>query len=443
MIETIKNAFKIKEIRNKIFMTFLLVLIYRIGCYIPIPGIDRAVFESTVAGNDFFSIMSAITGGALSQGTLLALGISPYINAQIIMQLLTVAIPGLERLSKEGEEGRKKISRITRWMTLGIAIINAVGILFAFDASECFNTNMFGNEVVLPVWALFIMVTVILVAGSMLTMWLGERITEHGVSNGISILIFVGILASGGQAILNNIYGIVDNGFTNGGGWNLILFIGILLVVFAFIIWVDGAERKLKVQYAKQVKGNKIYGGQATYIPIKVNGGGVLPLIFAFSLLSFPQMILSFFGTGESSAYMWWTRNMTASGGTWWGTVLYLVFMTVWIFVFAFFYAQIQFNPTEISKNIQQNGGFLPGIRPGKATSDYLSGTIMRITFWGAVFLAIMALLPSTVFTLVGNSALTNAYSASGLLIVVSVALEFDKALQNQIMMRHYKGFLK
>ena len=178
MIETIKNAFKIKEIRNKIFMTFLLVLIYRIGCYIPIPGIDRAVFESTVAGNDFFSIMSAITGGALSQGTLLALGISPYINAQIIMQLLTVAIPGLERLSKEGEEGRKKISRITRWMTLGIAIINAVGILFAFDASECFNTNMFGNEVVLPVWALFIMVTVILVAGSMLTMWLGSTFME-------------------------------------------------------------------------------------------------------------------------------------------------------------------------------------------------------------------------------------------------------------------------
>ena len=346
MIETIKNAFKIKEIRNKIFMTFLLVLIYRIGCYIPIPGIDRAVFESTVAGNDFFSIMSAITGGALSQGTLLALGISPYINAQIIMQLLTVAIPGLERLSKEGEEGRKKISRITRWMTLGIAIINAVGILFAFDASECFNTTMFGNEVVLPVWTLFIMVTIILVAGSMLTMWLGERITEHGVSNGISILIFVGILASGGQAILNNIYGIVDNGFTNGGGWNLILFIGILLIVFAFIVWVDGAERKLKVQYAKQVKGNKIYGGQATYIPIKVNGGGVLPLIFAFSLLSFPQMILSFFGTGENSAYMWWTRNMTASGGTWWGTVLYLVFISVCFFVFAFFYALFHFHPT-------------------------------------------------------------------------------------------------
>lgn len=442
MIETIKNAFKIKEIRNKIFMTFLLVLIYRIGCYIPIPGIDRAVFESTVAGNDFFSIMSAITGGALSQGTLLALGISPYINAQIIMQLLTVAIPGLERLSKEGEEGRKKISRITRWMTLGIAIINAVGILFAFNTEGLFNTTMFGAGLVLPTWVLFVFVTVIFVAGSMLTMWLGERITEYGISNGISILIFVGILASSGQAIVGNISSMITYGFVEGGGWNLMLFILILLVVFAFIVFVDGAERKVRVQYAKQVKGNKMYGGQSTHIPIKVNGGGVLPLIFAFSLMSLPQMIFSFFGS-ESGIYVWWTRNMTTEGGTWWGTTIYLVSMTVLIFVFAFFYSQIQFNPMEISKNIQQNGGFLPGIRPGRETSDYLAKTILRITFWGALFLAIMALIPSTVFQLVGNSSLTNAYSATGMLIVVSVALEFDKALQNQIMMRHYKGFLR
>jgi len=442
MIETIKNAFKIKEIRRKIFMTFLLVLIYRLGCFIPVPGISASVFESTVQGNDFFSIMSAITGGALSQGTLLAIGISPYINAQIIMQLLTVAIPSLERLSKEGEEGKKKINRITRWMTLGIAILNAVGILFAFNTEGMFNTTMFGAEFVLPVWVLFVFVTIIFVAGSMLTMWLGERITEYGVSNGISILIFVGIVATAGQAIVNNVSAIITNGFVSGGGWNLLLFVIILLVVFSFIIFVDGAERKIKVQYAKQVKGNKMYGGQSTFIPIKVNGGGVLPLIFAFSLLSLPQMIFSFFGT-DSGVYVWWTTNMTASGGTWWGTVLYLVSMTAWIFIFAFFYSQIQFNPIEISKNIQQNGGFLPGIRPGRETSDYLAKTIMRITFWGALFLAIMALLPSTVFQLVGNSALTNAYSASGLLIVVSVALEFDKALQNQIMMRHYKGFLR
>lgn len=442
MIETIKNAFKIKEIRRKIFMTFLLILIYRLGCFIPVPGISASVFESAVQGNNFFSIMSAITGGALSQGTLLAIGISPYINASIIMQLLTVAIPSLERLSKEGEEGKSKINKITRWVTLVIAIINAVGILFAFNTEGLFNTTMFGAGLVLPTWVLFVFVTVIFVAGSMLTMWLGERITEYGISNGISILIFVGILASSGQAIVGNISSMITYGFVEGGGWNLMLFILILLVVFAFIVFVDGAERKVRVQYAKQVKGNKMYGGQSTHIPIKVNGGGVLPLIFAFSLMSLPQMIFSFFGS-ESGIYVWWTRNMTTEGGTWWGTTIYLVSMTVLIFVFAFFYSQIQFNPMEISKNIQQNGGFLPGIRPGRETSDYLAKTILRITFWGALFLAIMALIPSTVFQLVGNSSLTNAYSATGMLIVVSVALEFDKSLQNQIMMRHYKGFLR
>lgn len=442
MIETIKNAFKIKEIRRKIFMTFLLILIYRLGCFIPVPGISASVFESAVQGNNFFSIMSAITGGALSQGTLLAIGISPYINASIIMQLLTVAIPSLERLSKEGEEGKSKITKITRWVTLVIAIINAVGILFAFNTEGLFNTTMFGAGLVLPTWVLFVFVTIIFVAGSMLTMWLGERITEYGISNGISILIFVGILASSGQAIVGNISSMITYGFVEGGGWNLMLFILILLVVFAFIVFVDGAERKVRVQYAKQVKGNKMYGGQSTHIPIKVNGGGVLPLIFAFSLMSLPQMIFSFFGS-ESGIYVWWTRNMTTEGGTWWGTTIYLVSMTVLIFVFAFFYSQIQFNPMEISKNIQQNGGFLPGIRPGRETSDYLAKTILRITFWGALFLAIMALIPSTVFQLVGNSSLTNAYSATGMLIVVSVALEFDKALQNQIMMRHYKGFLR
>lgn len=442
MIETIKNAFKIKEIRRKIFMTFLLILIYRLGCFIPVPGISASVFESAVQGNNFFSIMSAITGGALSQGTLLAIGISPYINASIIMQLLTVAIPALERLSKEGEEGKSKINKITRWVTLVIAIINAVGILFAFNTEGLFNTTMFGAGLVLPTWVLFVFVTIIFVAGSMLTMWLGERITEYGISNGISILIFVGILASSGQAIVGNISSMITYGFVEGGGWNLMLFILILLVVFAFIVFVDGAERKVRVQYAKQVKGNKMYGGQSTHIPIKVNGGGVLPLIFAFSLMSLPQMIFSFFGS-ESGIYVWWTRNMTTEGGTWWGTTIYLVSMTVLIFVFAFFYSQIQFNPMEISKNIQQNGGFLPGIRPGRETSDYLAKTILRITFWGALFLAIMALIPSTVFQLVGNSSLTNAYSATGMLIVVSVALEFDKSLQNQIMMRHYKGFLR
>ncbi len=443
MIETLKNAFRIKEIRKKIFMTILLIIIYRIGCFIPVPGIAAGAFAEAVSGNTFFGIMSAITGGALSQGTLLAIGISPYISAQIIMQLLTVAIPGLERLSKAGEEGKNKIKKITRWVTLAIAIINAVGILFAFRNQELFDAAMFGAAIVVPEWLLFIVVTIFFVAGSMFTMWLGERITEYGVSNGISMLIFVGIISTAGTSILGTFSSIFTNGFEAGGGWTLITFIIILLIVFSFIVFVDGAERKIKVQYAKQIKGNKMYGGQSTYIPIKVNGGGVLPMIFAFSLMSFLPMIFSFFGTGEGTAAYWWDRNMTSNGGTWWGSVIYLLSLTVLIFLFSFFYSQIQFNPAEISKNVQQNGGFIPGIRPGRETADFLAKTVSRITFWGAVFLAIMALLPSTIFQLVGNEGLTSAYSATGLLIVVSVALEFDKSLQNQIMMRHYKGFLK
>lgn len=444
MIQTLKNAFKIKEIRNKILLTILLVIIYRIGCYIPVPGIEASVFSDAVEGNSFMGIMSAITGGALSQGTLFAIGISPYINASIIMQLLTVAIPALERLSKEGEEGKHKIAVITRYVTLGLAVVNAVGILLAFNNESLFDNAMFGAQFTVPTWVLFIIVTIIFVAGSMLTMWIGERITEYGVSNGISMLIFIGIIASAGQAILEVFVNIAETGdFTASGGWDLIVFVLLVVVIFAFITWVDGAERKIKVQYAKQIKGNKMYGGQSTFIPIKVNGSGVLPLIFAFALLSFPTMILSFFPNWSFTA--WWTKYMTAEGGHWVGNVVYLFFLTLFIFLFAFFYSQIQFNPAEVSKNIQQNGGFVPGIRPGKETADFLARTVRRITFWGAVFLAIMALLPSTVFQIINSGAtdLLNAFSATGMLIVVSVALEFNKALENQIMMRHYKGFLK
>ena len=248
MIQTLKNAFKIKEIRNKILLTILLVIIYRIGCYIPVPGIEASVFSDAVEGNSFMGIMSAITGGALSQGTLFAIGISPYINASIIMQLLTVAIPALERLSKEGEEGKHKIAVITRYVTLGLAVVNAVGILLAFNNESLFDNAMFGAQFTVPTWVLFIIVTIIFVAGSMLTMWIGERITEYGVSNGISMLIFIGIIASAGQAILRVFGGIAETGdFTASGGWDLIVFVLLVVVIFAFITWVDGAERKIKV----------------------------------------------------------------------------------------------------------------------------------------------------------------------------------------------------
>lgn len=440
MIETFKNAFKVKEVRNKILMTILFIFVYRLGCFIPIPGLDMSGIEFGTF--NFLTVLNAITGSALSQGTLFAIGISPYINASIIMQLLTIAIPPLERLSKEGEEGKAKIDVITRFVTLGLAIVSAVGILFAFRSSGVLNVEMLGASLPLPMWVVFVYAAMVLVAGSMLCMWLGERITEFGISNGISIIIFVGILSTAGKSIMSNL----NSTFTNGIGapfWELLGFLGVVVVIFGFITWVDSAERKIKVQYAKQIKGNKMYGGQSTHIPIRVNGSGVLPLIFAFALISFPSLVISTFWP-NSDFNTWWSMYMTSQGGHWIGTLVYTVSLAAFIFLFAYFYSQVQFNPIEISKNLQQNGGFIPGIRPGRETSEYLAKVVSRITLWGAVFLAILALVPSLIFGIVtSDSNLLNAFSATGMLIIVSVALEIEKSLENQILIRHYKGFLK
>lgn len=439
MFETIRNAFKIKEVRQKILMTILFVIIYRLGCYIPVPGFNGIAIDAT-AGYGLTSVLDAITGSALSQGTIFALGISPYINASIIMQLLTVALPPLERLSKKGDEGKKKIGFITRIVTLGLAIISALGIVLGLGGESAVDVTFLTNMFEMPIAAMYTFIIVVLVGGSMLCMWIGERITEYGVSNGISMLIFVGILSTAGQAIIKTI---------TGQNWiELAVFLVSIVLIFAFIVWVDGAERKIKVQYAKQVKGNKMYGGRSTVIPIKVNGSGVMPLIFAFSILSFPSMLISTFwadaASTEGTFAYWWTKYL----GT--GTVVYTIFLALLILGFAYFYSQIQFNPIEISRNIQQNGGFIPGIRPGRETSDYLQRVISRITLWGAVFLAFIALVPSLLFMIpswIGiastDAQLINSFSATGMLITVSVALEFNRALENQILMRHYKGFLK
>lgn len=439
MFETIRNAFKIKEVRQKILMTILFVIIYRLGCYIPVPGFNGIAIDAT-AGYGLTSVLDAITGSALSQGTIFALGISPYINASIIMQLLTVALPPLERLSKKGDEGKKKIGFITRIVTLGLAIISALGIVLGLGGESAVDVTFLTNMFEMSIAAMYTFIIVVLVGGSMLCMWIGERITEYGVSNGISMLIFVGILSTAGQAIIKTI---------TGQNWiELAVFLVSIVLIFAFIVWVDGAERKIKVQYAKQVKGNKMYGGQSTVIPIKVNGSGVMPLIFAFSILSFPSMLISTFwadaASTEGTFAYWWTKYL----GT--GTVVYTIFLALLILGFAYFYSQIQFNPIEISRNIQQNGGFIPGIRPGRETSDYLQRVISRITLWGAVFLAFIALVPSLLFMIpswIGiastDTQLINSFSATGMLITVSVALEFNRALENQILMRHYKGFLK
>lgn len=436
MFQTIVNAFKIKEVRRKILITIGLLFIYRLGCYIPVPGVsmfNKEMFESFT----YLNIMSAVSGGALQYGTFFAMGIGPYINASIIIQLLTVGIPALERLSKQGEEGRRRINTYTRILTLVLAIAQAIGILVALGGSTenggNINFNMlFGNSTGFTKFISYAFLVLIYTTGAALTMWLGERITDYGVSNGISLLIFAGILSTAGSAILGLFRGLGVAETAQSSAWTLVGFCVAAVVIFAAIVAVDSAERKIPVQYAKQVKGRKMYGGQSTHIPMKVNASGVMPLIFAFAILSFPDMIMNFIGVTDN----WWTRNV----GT--GTVPYMIILCVLILFFSYFYNQIQFNPDDISKSIQGNGGFIPGYRPGKPTADYLKKISNRITLFGAIFLALMALIPTLVFSAIDNS-LVNVFSATGLLIIVSVALEFEQALQSQIMMKNYKGFLK
>ena len=436
MFETLKNAFKVKEIRKKIFITLLLLLVYRIGCYIPVPGLDSAQFTSIVEGNNFLQLMSAVTGGALANGTLFALGIGPYINASIIIQLLCVGIPALERLSKQGEEGKKKIAQITRYLTLLLAIVQSIGVIINFGNEGAIRTSFFWDQE----WLAYIFMVIIYSAGAMLTMWLGERITEYGVGNGISLIIFVGIISTAGQTlIVTPIETMVESGFDVSTLVSIIVFCVIAVVIFAAIVAVDLAERRIPVQYAKQVKGRKMYGGQATVIPIKISGSGVMPLIFAFAIISLPDLIMGLFWP-DSSAYTWYSTYISGGSGPWaWAYILVLCLL---IFAFSFFYAQIQFNPEDVSKSIQQNGGFIPGIRPGRPTADYLKKISNRITLFGAIFLSLVAFVPSFAFSFAGSN-FVNVFSTTGILIVVSVALELDKQLQSQLMMKNYKGFLK
>lgn len=435
MFQTLINAFKVKDIRNKIFFTLFLLLVFRLGCFIPVPGINTEAMSSSIKGNDFLSLLNSVSGGALASGTLFALGIAPYINASIIMQLLSVGVPALERLQKQGEDGRKKIAQYTRILTLVLAVVQAIGIILGFRNSGIIDTTIFeGNAI----WLIYVIIVLILTSGTCLVMWIGERITEKGVSNGISLIIFAGILSTAGLSILQAIREAVSGGEkASYQFWILIGFLATVVVIFTLIVFVDLAERKISVQYAKQIKGRKMYGGQSTHIPIKVNASGVLPLIFAFALLSFPQLIANLINPNGGFTQWWGTYLGT---GSW----AYAVILSVLIIFFAFFYGQIQFNPEDVSRNIQQYGGFIPGIRPGKPTTDYLKKINNRITLFGALFLAFIALIPTLIFkALVGDgSALLNAFSTTGLLIVVSVALEFNKQLEGQLMMKHYKGFL-
>lgn len=441
MFETLKNAFKSKEIRVKIWITLALILVYRIGCYIPIPTFNVAAMQQAEAfSSDFLSILNVITGGSMQNATLFALGVLPFINSSIIMQLLALVIPALEKMSKEGEEGRKKLTQITRIVAVVLAVVQAIGIVVAFK-SYFIDVFSFESGADNPILTMALTI-VLLVGGSVMVMWLSERITEYGIGNGTSIIIFIGILSTAGTTMAES-FKLVGNEWTY--IWNIIGFILVVVAVLTFIVFMDGAERRITVQYSKQIKGNKMYGGQSTYIPIRVNGSGVMPIIFASSLLMFPQMIIQLFFSNTEAA-VWYAQYMGS------GTAVYYVLLALFILGFSYFYAQIQFNPVDVSKNIQQYGGFIPGIRAGKPTSDFLKKINNRITFFGAVFLMCLSLIPTFIFRALamGNGTwaapalpFANSFSATGLLIVVSVALELNKQLESQIMMKHYKGFLK
>lgn len=445
MLQTLKNAFLAPDIRRKMLYTLFIILIYRIGCFVPIPGLNlvETFGKGTTGANDLMSMLSMVTGGSLSNGTLFALGIVPFINSFIIMQLLTLIIPKLERLSKEGEEGRKKINQYTRYVAVLLGLIQAVGVMLSW---KNYITGVFGsNGATDPTSAntifTMICIVVILTGGSSLVMWLGERVTEYGIGNGTSLIIFIGIISSLGNSIWLAIFKTIPEQVKGGdltGIWFLMGFIILVMLLFILIVFVDLSERRIPVQYAKQIKGNKMYGGQSTFIPIKVNSGGVMPIIFASSLIMFPQMIMQFVGK---------TNNFTTFWYTWMGVGghLYPLFMFLLIIFFAYFYSQIQFNPDDIARMIQQNGGFIPGIRPGKSTSDHLRKINNRITLFGALYLAFVSLIPTYLLKISGFATLgfNNSFSATGLLIVVSVALEFEKSLESQLLIKTNKGFLK
>ena len=422
MLETLRNAWRVPELRKKLLYTFFMLLLFRLVGVIPVAGIDLEKMASQISNYDALGLVNMMTGNQFGQATVMAMGITPYINASIIMQLLTVAIPALERLQKDGgEEGRKKINKITRYSTVGLAALQAIGIIAGLDVLKSDYKNFFG----------YLTIGVIMAGGTALAMWIGERITKNGIGNGISLLIFAGIISN----LFNGIVMAVANVFNNQPGaiGNLLIIVVTTLIIVAVVTFVDRGERRVPVQYAKRVVGRKMYGGQSTHIPMKVLSVGVLPLIFAYSFMSFPGTIFAMFGT-SSGAYKWWTANMNQYT---WG---YMVVCALLIIAFAYFYTAITFNPQDIAKNVQQQGGHVPGVRPGQPTVDFLSRISNRLTLFAAIFLAILATVPSV---LTVWRSVQIPFGASSILIAVSVALESMQQVEAQLTMRHYKGFLK
>ena len=437
MIQTLINAWKVADLRKKILYTAFIILVFRIGAAIPVPFVEiSGGLITDVNANNFMTYLSMMTGDAFNYGTLFAMSITPYINASIIIQLLTVAIPALEKLAKEGEEGRKKLSSITRYTSVALALMQSTAYFFYIRSRDYLATDANGAKYT-GFWAVFQALAIILcyTAGSTFIMWLGEQINEKGIGNGISIILFAGIVSR----MPTTIYGLYTY-LDKGGAYFAIVPIAAisLILMVAFIVWMDNAERRIPVQYAKRVVGRKMYGGQNTHMPIKVNMCGVLPIIFASSILSLPPTIQMFVNVKEGG---FWEGFFKIFESTHWA---YGIMYFVLIIFFAYFYAAIQYNPIEMANNIRKNSGAIPGIRPGKPTSDYITKVLSRLTLVGALLLSVVALYPILFSQITGafKHQVSLSLGGTSVIILVGVALETVKQLESQMMMRHYKGFL-
>ena len=427
MIQTIKNAWRVEDLRKKILFTLFVILLYRLGNAIPVPYVNVAMLQTYFSQmqNTVLGLLDVMSGGAFSNATIFALSIQPYINASIIIQLLCIAIPALERLSKdEGEEGKKKIASITRYSTVAIGLLQGFAYYMLIK-----NNNILVPEAKTSVWA-GIVIVLTFTSGSALIMWLGEQITEHGIGNGISMILFASIISR----FPNSIVRTISNCITGDLKWwvAVLMYLGALAIIVLIVI-VNDAERRIPVQYAKRVVGRKMYGGQSTHLPMKVNMSGVMPVIFAQSIASLPATIAAF--TGKTNG--WFMRNF----GT--DSILYAVVYLLLIIFFAYFYSTIQFNPVEVANNLKKNGGYIPGFRPGKPTSEFIQRVLNKITLFGAIYLGIIAVTPILVSHFSTTSSLTGlSLGGTSIIIVVGVALETIRALESELLMRNYKGFL-
>ena len=432
MLQTLRNAWKIEELRKKILFTLVIILLYRLGNAIPVPYVNVPALQYyfTQLQNTVLGLYNVMSGGAFSTATIFALSIQPYINASIIIQLLCIAIPALERLSKEeGEEGRKKIASITRYATVGIGLLMGFAYYMLMKNNGLLSTEVptsgFGAV------AVAIVVILTFTSGSALIMWLGEQITEHGIGNGISIILFASIVSRFPNDIVTSIRNIMNGELS---WWLALLVLLMLLAIIVLIVYVNDAERRLPVQYAKRVVGRKMYGGQSTYLPMKVNMSGVMPIIFAQSIASLPATIAALAG---SKADSWFMKLFDTT------SIAYAIIYFLLILFFAYFYSTIQFNPIEVSNNLKKNGGYIPGFRPGKPTSEFIQKVLNKITLFGAIYLGIIACVPILVAHFSNAKALTGiSLGGTSIIIAVGVALETVRALEAQMMMRNYKGFL-